>query len=147
MAANKQQALAKKYFTLAQANAALPLVKAIVSDIATLANNLRERKDRLARLQPPKRGSIAEAYQEELQQAQADSERDQERLLEYKEELENLGIELKDWYVGLVDFPCLLANREVYLCWRLGESEVGYWHEIDAGFAGRQKIKGQMAKK
>jgi|SRR5581483_9888442 len=146
MAANKQQAVAKKYFTLAQANNALPLVKAIVGDIAELANNLRERKDRLARLQPPKRGSIAEAYQEELQHAHADSERDQERLLEYKQELEELGVELKDWYMGLVDFPSWLGNREVCLCWRLGESEVSYWHEIDAGYAGRQRIKGPITK-
>jgi hypothetical protein len=146
MAANKQQAVAKKYFTLTQANAALPLVRAIVNDIVTLANDLKERRDRLARLQPPKKGSIAEAYQEELQHAQADSERDQERLLEYKQELEDLGVELKDWYIGLVDFPCWMVNREVCLCWRLGEADVAYWHEIDAGFAGRQKIKIQVSK-
>jgi hypothetical protein len=146
MAANKQ-AVAKKYFNLAQANAALPLVRAIVSDIASLASELRERKDRLARLQPPKRGSIAQAYQEELQHAHADSEREQERLLEYKQELEDLGVELKDWYMGLVDFPSWLGNREVYLCWRLGEPEVSHWHEIDSGYASRQKIKGQTTKK
>jgi hypothetical protein len=112
-----------------------------------LASELRERKDRLARLQPPKRGSIAQAYQEELQHAHADSEREQERLLEYKQELEDLGVELKDWYMGLVDFPSWLGNREVYLCWRLGEPEVGHWHEIDSGYASRQKIKGQTTKK
>ncbi len=145
MAANKQQAVAKKYFTLTQANAALPLVRAIVSDIVTLATDLRERRDRLERVKPPKRGSIAEAYQEELQHAQADSERDEERLLEYKQELEDLGVELKDWYIGLVDFPSWLGNHEVCLCWRLGEADVAYWHEIDAGYAGRKKIKIQVS--
>jgi hypothetical protein len=146
MAANNEQAVAKKYWTLTQANNALALVRPIVADLVGLANDLRERKDRLARLQPPKRGSIAEAYQEELQHAHADSERDQEKLLEYKQELEDLGVDLKDWYMGLVDFPSWLGNREVCLCWRLGEPDVSYWHETDAGYAGRQKIKIQINK-
>ena len=50
------------------------------------------------------------------------------------------GIELKDYFTGLIDFPCRMDGREVYLCWRLGEPEVGHWHELDAGFAGRQKL-------
>ncbi|HLN31461.1 MAG TPA: DUF2203 domain-containing protein [Gemmataceae bacterium] len=139
MAAEKQ-ALAKKYFTVAEANAALPLVRAIVSDITELANDLRKRKERLSQDQPPQGGRIAEVYQEELQ---AEFDRDQDRLLEYKQELENLGVELKDWFMGLVDFPSWMEDHEVYLCWRLGEPEVGYWHDLDVGFAGRQTIQRQ----
>jgi len=139
MAAEKQ-ALAKKYFTVAEANAALPLVRAIVSDITELANDLRKRKERLSQDQPPKGGRIPEVYQEELQ---AEFDRDQDRLLEYKQELENLGVELKDWFMGLVDFPSWMEDHEVYLCWRLGEPEVGYSHDLDAGFSGRQTIQRQ----
>jgi len=40
-----------------------------------------------------------------------------------------------------VDFPCWMDEREVYLCWKLDEPEVSHWHEVDAGFAGRQKLK------
>ena len=65
---------------------------------------------------------------------------------EYEQELKNLGIELKDYYTGLIDFPCWMDGREVYLCWRLGEPEVAYWHELEAGFAGRQKLHGRTAK-
>ena len=65
---------------------------------------------------------------------------DQDRLREYEEELNNLGVLLKDYHTGLVDFPCWMDDHEVYLCWRLGEDEVAHWHEIDAGFAGRQKL-------
>jgi hypothetical protein len=130
----------KKYFTVASANATLPLVRAVVHDITELARDLRERRERLARVRPPERGAMLEAYQEELQQAQAEFERDQERMLEFEQELKNLGIELKDYYTGLVDFPCWMEKREVYLCWRLGEPEVAHWHEVEAGFAGRQKL-------
>jgi hypothetical protein len=129
----------KKYFTVAEANATLPLVRAIVRDIARLAHDLRERQVRLAGIQRP-RGALDKAYQEELEQAQTDFERDHERLLEYEQELRRLGIELKDYEAGLVDFPCWMDNREVYLCWRIGEPDVAHWHELKAGFAGRQKL-------
>lgn len=130
----------KKFFTVAEANAALPLVRAIVRDIAELANELRERHERLNHLRPRERGGRSEAHQEELLQAEAEFERGQGRMQEYETELKQLGVELKDYFTGLIDFPCWLNGREVYLCWRLGEPEVGHWHEIDAGFAGRQKL-------
>lgn len=56
-------------------------------------------------------------------------------------ELEALGIQLKDYGRGLIDFPTLREGRIVLLCWHLGESErIEWWHELDAGFAGRQPI-------
>jgi hypothetical protein len=55
-------------------------------------------------------------------------------------EIQGHGCELKDVDMGLVDFPSLRDGREVYLCWRLGEPKLMYWHEIDAGFAGRQPL-------
>jgi hypothetical protein len=50
------------------------------------------------------------------------------------------GIVLRDLDRGLVDFPALRDDREVYLCWVLGEPDIGYWHELDAGYAGRQAL-------
>jgi hypothetical protein len=147
MRASKPVLEKKKYFTVAEANAALPLVGAIVRDIAELAKDLRERKDRLAHVAPPQRGRLGDAYREELEQAEAEIDRDYERLREYEQELKNLGVELKDYFTGLVDFLCRFDNRDVYLCWRLGEPEVTYWHELDAGFAGRQKLGGRAGKR
>jgi hypothetical protein len=51
------------------------------------------------------------------------------------------GCHLKDMSSGLVDFPTIWEGREVYLCWKLGETKVGYWHEVEAGFAGRQSLE------
>ena len=138
MAAPKRRR-APKYFTVAQANAILPLLRSILRDVTELARELRDRHERLARVQPLPR-SLGDAYNEELQQIQAEFERDQERMRSYEAELKSLGIELKDYYTGLVDFPYRMDGRDVYLCWRLGEPEVAHWHEIDAGFAGRQKL-------
>jgi hypothetical protein len=134
----------KKYFTAAEADAALPLVRAIVRDITELATDLRERYERLTRARS-ERGAMMEVYREEWQPVEEEFERGQERLREYQEELEKLGVHLKDPHTGLVDFPCWMDNREVCLCWRYGEPEVAYWHEIDAGFAGRQKLPSRKA--
>jgi hypothetical protein len=49
-------------------------------------------------------------------------------------------IVLRDLDRGLIDFPAILEEREVYLCWVEGEDEIGYWHDLDAGFAGRQEL-------
>lgn len=135
----------KKYFTLAEANATLPLVRAIVQDIAQLAPELRDRHERLQRLAPEEGQRLSSANREEVEQIQADLEREHERMNEYFAELGKLGIELKDPFTGLLDFPALRDNREVYLCWKLGEPEVAHWHELNAGFAGRQQISKQLA--
>ena len=130
----------KKYYTAAEANTTLPLVRVIVRDITELARDLKERYERLEHLTSPGRSSSGDAWAEEVVHMREDLIRDQERMQGYEEELRSLGIELKDYHVGLIDFPCWMNNREVYLCWKLGEAEVGYWHEIEAGFAGRQRL-------
>jgi hypothetical protein len=61
-------------------------------------------------------------------------------LQEYVEELRHLGVEPKGAVEGLVDFPCQIDGRIVLLCWKLGEPEVLYWHDLDTGFAGRQPL-------
>ncbi len=55
-------------------------------------------------------------------------------------ELQEMEIVLRDLDRGLVDFPAVRDDREVYLCWEEGEEEIGFWHELDAGHAGRQPL-------
>ena len=55
-------------------------------------------------------------------------------------ELQEMEIVLRDLDRGLVDFPAVREDREVYLCWEEGEEEIGFWHELDAGHAGRQSL-------
>jgi hypothetical protein len=141
MAGKRRRTDGKKYWTVAEANAALPLVQAVVRDIMRLAPDLRDRYERLRRLLPSQAGQIDESHWEEVNQLQNQLERYQDQMNEYLSELAQLGVELKDPFTGLLDFRCWMDNREVYLCWRHGEPEVAFWHELDAGFAGRQKIQ------
>ena len=62
------------------------------------------------------------------------------RLRSYIEEVQELGCVIKDLDIGLVDFPTLFRGVEVYLCWKLGESAIEFWHGIDEGFRGRKAI-------
>lgn len=139
MVANRP-AKSRRYFTSAEAKATLPLVRAIVEDVTRLARDLEERYERLERVRPRNGMALMEAYQEEVRYVQEEFERDQETMRGYERELKQLGVELKDYRSGLVDFPSRMAGRDVYLCWRLGEPDVDHWHEIEAGFAGRQAL-------
>jgi hypothetical protein len=133
----------KKHFTIEEANSALPLVRAIVTDIVTKYAEISERKARLDQIRKSKpaggRGPH-DLYREELVQVEEELDREITRLQEFIDELEELGVELKDIGRGLIDFRSMMDGREVYLCWLLGEEEVGHWHELDAGFAGRQSL-------
>src|SRR3954454_14936117 len=113
----------KKYFTPVEANATLPLLRSILRDVTALAADLKDRQERLSRVAPPPKGQPGDAYQEELREMEAEFERGRARMQEYLAELQNLGVELKDPYTGLVDFLSILDGHEVYLCWRLGEPE------------------------
>jgi hypothetical protein len=136
----QKRSRAKKLYSVEEANATLPLVRSILRDVTELAHELRERGERLSRVQAATAARPGDPHAEELQQMHAELERDQERMREYERELKSLNVELKDYFTGLVDFPSLMDSRPVFLCWRLGEPEVAYWHEIHAGFAGRQKL-------
>ena len=51
-----------------------------------------------------------------------------------------MGITLREIETGLIDFPALASGRQIWLCWRLGEDDVEWWHELDDGFAGRRAL-------
>jgi hypothetical protein len=129
-----------KIFTLEQANAMLPLVSAIVRDLSSLSREVLERRERLAFLLAGRNDRSRDLYRDELKQIEEELQKDNERLRDYVEELQELGVEPKHPTEGLVDFRCLMDGRVVYLCWKLGEPEIRFWHELEAGFAGRQPL-------
>ena len=115
-----------KLFTIEEANRTLPLVKRIVADILESGQWLRAFQREY--------GEAAEklpAFQDKLH-----------RLQTYIDELEALGCFFKDWNfeLGLVDFPARINNKIVFLCWRSDEVSIQYYHEIEAGYAGRKKL-------
>lgn len=129
-----------KTFTIEEANAALPLVRAIVKDLVYLSQEVTERRQRVSFLLNNRERNENDPYWQELAAVEASLEQDSLRLREYVDELRQLGIEPKSAVEGVVDFPARFEGRDVYLCWKLGEAEVLYWHEIDGGFQGRRPL-------
>lgn len=132
-----------KLFTVEEANRMLPLVRAIARDWVELTESVVERRERISRLTAGRELDADDPYGQELRHSEAELDKDLKRLRGYVEELHQLGVEPKQG--GLIDFPAMMDGRIVYLCWRPGESEVLYWHELDAGFAGRQPLTAHAA--
>ncbi|HZZ41660.1 MAG TPA: DUF2203 domain-containing protein [Tepidisphaeraceae bacterium] len=120
----------KRRFTLAQANKSLALVSRIVSDIVHTHQSVTELHEKLE--------TTKVAREQKPLQDRLESEN--RHLQEYVDELADVGCELKDFQTGLVDFIGRHQGRDVYLCWKLGETEIQYWHELHTGFAGRQTV-------
>jgi hypothetical protein len=121
-----------RHFTVEEANALLPRVAPMLRSLRTARDRLTdaEAHEALAGAAPGNGGGnrgrdVGEAFLEVR------------RLLV---ELEELGIVIRDLDRGLIDFPAIRDEREVYLCWHLDEDEIGYWHDLDSGFAGRQPL-------
>lgn len=130
----------EKLFTIEEANSMLPLVRAITRDLVQLAREVIERQQRVEHLKADRDMDKADPYSAELSQSLADLEHDKERLREYVLELRELGVEPKSATEGLIDFPALIDGQLVFLCWKLDEPEVLFWHTLDGGFAGRQSL-------
>jgi hypothetical protein len=125
-------------FTVEKANSALPLVRRIVADIT--AEHPRWR-DLVARYELVAAGARADwGESEEMLSLRQEVDRIAARISGYVTELEQVGVSLKGFEEGLVDFYGTFEGRLVCLCWREGEAAVTHWHELDAGFAGRQEI-------
>ena len=124
-----------KIFTVQEANALLPEVRVIVGKIQRAHRQLSRYRDeakKAAEAAEHGGGGIADgvAYAAILT-----------ALTMQLAELEALGVQLKDFERGLVDFPSLRDGRVVLLCWQLGEGdELEWWHDVDAGFAGRTPL-------
>ena len=124
-----------KLFTIQEANALLPSVRSIVGKIQQAHRNVSRyaAEAKLAAEAAEKGGggvSSGVAYAKALTE-----------LTQSITELEAMGVQLKDFERGLVDFPSLRDGRVVLLCWQMGEGdELEWWHDVDAGFAGRTPL-------
>lgn len=121
----------RRFFTVESANKALVLVRRVVQDIVSTYAELMKLRSEFD--QHPADKVEAIAPREVI-------ERTAERLRALHDELGEVGCELKDAVMGLVDFPAIRHGRRVCLCWKLGEPAVGYWHEEPSGYAGRKLI-------
>lgn len=114
----------RRLFTPDEANATLPLVRAIASDLVSVAREVGQRREGLAQLRAARDPNRRDMYSEELAHAEEQLQRDAARFQEYLEELESLGVKVGDPADGLIEFPGLLEGRPVFWRWRLGEPAV-----------------------
>jgi hypothetical protein len=122
----------ERHFTLEEANALLPKLEPLLSDLRRARDQLTdaEAHEALSGAAPGNGGGtsgrqVGEAFLEVRRMLAS---------------LEELGLVLRDIDRGLVDFPAILEGREVYLCWEEGEERISFWHHLDAGFGGRQPL-------
>lgn len=126
-----------RLFTVEQANRMLPLVRRIVEDVVQDYERWREQVGVLEVVAAGRRG---DSPPDEAEKVEADTQRLAADIDRYVRELRELGVELKGFDQGLVDFPAEIDGRRVYLCWKLGEDAVEHWHDVDAGYAGRERL-------
>ena len=119
----------KKRFTLQEANRALPLVRRVAADIVYAHEAITHQQKLLENAAVDKQDQVQDQIQKLLVHLQ-----------DYVDELTDIGCELKDFRLGLVDFIGHHAGRDICLCWKHGEETIGFWHELNSGFSGRQPI-------
>ncbi|MBN1553670.1 MAG: DUF2203 domain-containing protein [Phycisphaerae bacterium] len=123
-----------RVFTLEQANRSLILLQRIVGEVVREYGDLMELEERIESAE-----QTSQPHQ--LEQARQQLVTTVDNLQTCLEELDQIGVELRDFARGIVDFPCLHEDRLISLCWLFGEEEVTHWHERHAGFACRQPIE------
>lgn len=123
----------RRFFTVAEANALLPRLTALIDELRAAREAIRAAR---ADLLPVLEAAVGNGGSRKAGEVLPYFERMERAILAIRD----LGCELKDIDMGLVDFPALREGRVVYLCWRYGEDRLRYWHELDAGFAGRQLL-------
>ena len=125
-------------FTVDEANRTLPLVRRIVEDAVRQHKVWREK---ILELDLVASSTRLDEPRERAEQLEKEAQALAREIDGYQLELSELGIQLKDRRMGLVDFPSEMGGRRVMLCWRLGEPDVQFWHDEDAGYAGRQPLQ------
>lgn len=129
-----------RYFTLEEATALLPTLRPILERVIGLRARLERTERDLVSLHWKARTNGHAEYQGSFGEGQSTRASLNAEINAELVKIHELGVELKDPALGLLDFPSMRDGRVVYLCWRLGETEIGYWHEVDTGFAGRQPL-------
>jgi hypothetical protein len=123
-----------RFFTLQEANETLNSIRPLVEEIQVIRRVILHN-------QPEAWPAIEKSAGNGGNRALSNMIKDFEKLDALVHQIQDLDVLIKDINLGLLDFPALKDGREVYLCWQYGEGEIAFWHEVEAGFAGRQPIE------
>jgi hypothetical protein len=123
-----------RYFTLEEANDTLNFIRPLMDELQQIRKRILEK-------QPEAWPAIEKSVGNGGNRVLSSMVQDFEKLDGLVHRIQGTDVLIKDINLGLLDFPALKDGREVYLCWQYGEGEIAYWHEVEAGFAGRQPIE------
>jgi len=122
-----------RYYTPKEANDQLEVVRPMVEDLMEISKRIRK-------LQPEIWSVVEKSAGNGGNPTLSKMLPDFDRLDDLLHQLQDMGIEVKDLATGLIDFPAVKDGRVVYLCWKYNEGSIQFWHEVEAGFSGRQPI-------
>lgn len=137
-----------KHFTLDEAQALLPVLEALLKraiEARRDAEQIEEKMQALNRKVFFAGGMLLDT--DRLRRRKAAHESHVQKAKDSLEEIDAIGVQVKDLDTGLLDFPCLIEGETVLLCWKMGEDHIGFWHTLDAGFRGRQPLDARFTKK
>jgi hypothetical protein len=135
----------QRVFTLLEAERLLPQVERIVRTLIQLKGEYETADAELSRI--TQRITLTGGMsvpRDGVQQIRTRKDTSASNIKAAVEKLQEIGCQLKDIEAGLVDFPTLYRGKEVYLCWKLGESSIGFWHHVEDGFRGRHVIDSEF---
>jgi hypothetical protein len=130
-----------KIFTLDEAQSMLPLVESLLNraiESKQAAEGIDNELTALARRIHMAGGMTVDVVKVGAQRAEL--EKHIQRARETVQEIDEIGVQVKDLESGLLDFPCRMDDEVVLLCWKSGEPAIEHWHTVEAGFQGRQPI-------
>ncbi len=122
------------YFTVVEANAALSIVRPLMDEVQQI-------RDQILAQRPDVWPAMARSVGNGGNPALSKLVKEFDRLDRAVRQILATGAQIKDINTGLLDFPAWRQGQEVCLCWKVGEAKIEYWHEVEAGFAGRQPIE------
>ena len=128
-----EKAETPRYFTIEKANAIIRAIRPLVAEILEIREDILDRRPQFWPV-------LAKAAGDGGGKAASEVAQQFHKLDMLVREIRATGAILKDINTGMVDFLALREGREVYLCWKYGEDQITYWHELDAGYAGRRLI-------
>ncbi len=130
----------QRYFTVEEANEALLEVRPLTEELVGHRRALVELQERQSAVTARIAGNGGNVEPHELEEVQAQLDEEVAGIARCVARIHEVGALVKDLDDGLVDFPATRDGRDVLLCWRLGEDEIGFWHGLDEGFSGRKPL-------
>ncbi len=127
--------------TVDDANRMLPLLEKVVVDIVTVWDEIIQKRTELECLEKNPIRVDTENAAQSSQQLKLELNCLIDRINGYIREVEDLGCFVQEFKRGVINFPTLYVGRKVFLCWRPGDEEVRFWHELDESFTERTPIR------